>query len=556
MATSDKPIVDVCTACNTAALRQARKNLSSNLSALDMKDEHLPALPQDLEFVYARDGFLSARASDGWISGCSLPHRAAQAMCAKLRPNGILLCLLAPNHAGQIRAVLEKLTHEQALLVIIPQASTLHLILHCDDFGTELRSGRLWLVWGDDWTGQMEQIFTVQSGLVTPTQFIRLTTCDEATAQPLIAGAREVFSRVNADRAQRIAALRASYSPTKAVNGPLLVAGPMRFALWDDAPACLVQALSQTDDLELHIQDTGLPTSCSTLALAEKAVGCSAMVCADLFRSDMPGVIPDPMPWITWVTTPRLAPPVVDAPRDRLLLADPAWIELARSVGWERSRLSTACWPVVDLPEASADSPHLALLSDVRGLEAPAELEDYSSHRVLWETLRHEIQQNPFCIRTDIQAFLNDWMHKVGIADDHFPRQRFIHELILPAYAISLARLLHHAGVPLRVYGRGWTQLEHLDVQACPIDTRAQLQQAVAHSTALVHPHPCGQAHPVHGFSRPVLGPAFSPRDFLIQAKQLLESGSKPAVDEHPLNGERIRRVLREAWGVHPARAD
>ena len=56
----------------------------------------------------------------------------------------------------------------------------------------------------------------------------------------------------------------------------------------------------------------------------------------------------------------------------------------------------------------------------------------------------------------DPGAYLEERRRACEVAGENFDRQLFLGQLIFPCYARSIARLLLAAGLPLRLYGRGW----------------------------------------------------------------------------------------------------
>src|SRR6202035_5470454 len=108
-------------------------------------------VPAGVDWVYARDGSLTARDSTGWVSGCSLPLRAAQAMLQQLTVTGVVACFLSPVHGAQVRAALDKLDASQAVIALMPEMRDLRIALGCFDFSDDIQRHRLWFAWGENW---------------------------------------------------------------------------------------------------------------------------------------------------------------------------------------------------------------------------------------------------------------------------------------------------------------------------------------------------------------------------------------------------------------------
>ncbi len=122
----------------TAADRLAAANFRANMTAFSSIQpewaDRLGGGPLDVEWIFARDGSLTARTSGGWWSGCSVPLLAGRELLKLLELKGNVGCFLQPGHAGQIRACFEKLKLAQGIIAVVPDVESLRMILHCDDF--------------------------------------------------------------------------------------------------------------------------------------------------------------------------------------------------------------------------------------------------------------------------------------------------------------------------------------------------------------------------------------------------------------------------------------
>src|SRR5690349_18616587 len=131
-------------------------NREANRAALAMSQRWVVDAASDFDeaatWLFGRDGFLTAQDLLGrWWAGCSLPKRAGVAMLKRLELRGVVGCLLAPTHAGQVAAALERIAPEQAIVVIQPELSDLRVLMACCDFSEDIRRNRLWLAAGPDW---------------------------------------------------------------------------------------------------------------------------------------------------------------------------------------------------------------------------------------------------------------------------------------------------------------------------------------------------------------------------------------------------------------------
>src|SRR5205807_9778189 len=111
---------------------------------------------------------------------------------------------LSPLHAAQLRVALDRLERSQAIVAIIPDATTLWVVLHCEDFSQDIAAHRLWFAAGENWEAELERLFVDQPGLCTPSQFIRPILADPEAADRLIAPAQKIFSTEGSRRAEQI----------------------------------------------------------------------------------------------------------------------------------------------------------------------------------------------------------------------------------------------------------------------------------------------------------------------------------------------------------------
>jgi hypothetical protein len=333
---------------------------------------------------------------------------------------------------------------------------------------------------------------------------------------PIIRAAETIFNEVNAARAEQL-----NHVAHRGGDRQLVVAAS-GFRLWDDAGEALVRAMSS--DANVAILDPDDPAQSSSLALALAAQPCGAVVIPDRFRGDLPPVLPRDVRVVTWLTQPRLPAYNPEFPGDALLLADEDWTALAKSAGWPASSLGVAHWPSVDLP-APADAT-LALICDTAPLETPTKELELSSHHVLWEMIRSDVLADPFDLRNDVVGFIDRRRAKLGISDEGFNRDLFIARLIVPAYQQAIATRLLRAGLPLRIYGRGWDGLSphFANVHQGPIHTRDEFLRAAGSAAAVVYPFPLRQRHAIHALGRPIIGPASRESELLNDARRALTS--------------------------------
>ena len=517
----------------------AGANAAANLSCLSLTQprlaEALPDFPSDLRPVFARDGSLTVLDARGkWWQGCSVPHRAAEAMLSSLDAKGRVACVLSPTTAGQLRVVLCRSRPDQAVIAICPDPAALRVILACDDFSADVRSHRLWFAWGPDWAVELKRLFAERSGLATPAQFIRLPVTPADEVDLLVAAAQATFGEASAERCTRVAVARDTWRRPAAAESRLCVVAPSHFRLWDDAGSALAEALAAETDRTPGARvvrfDPDDPACSSALALLEVARTCSAIVAADSSRADLPGIVPDALPWVTWVTRATSIPPATSAgPRDAIVLADPAWRRHAANAGWPEGRVAVGGWPADPKarPPKTRSPSTLAVAADTRVIRMPAELDEFSSHQLLWDQIAAELATEPFVVRDGAVSYLEQRMKRHGVSADRFDASVFIENLILPAYAQGVVRALVASNVPVRVFGHGWDQIaEFQPVSAGPITSTADLAVIRDAASAVVDVSAFPGAHPLHRLALPIVrADGASRRRFIDRALRAL---SKP----------------------------
>lgn len=484
-----------------------------------------------IEWVFARDGSLTAMLPDGrWFGGCSLPRRAAEFMFRTLEVQGAVGCFLSPTHAAQLRTALNKLESGQAIVAIVPDPANLEIILHCEDFSQDIARHRLWFVTGDGWKQQLNTLFEDIRGLPTPSQFIRPIVADAEAMDGLIAPAQAAFSEAGASRIKKIRAIVEAKSRPASANRLCFIA-PSHFRLWEQAPEALSGALENCcgpgRKTSICRIDTDDPASASPLALAMVASECDAVVAANIFRAHAQGAVSPHVPWLTWVTAPRVRPPDKAAPHDRLLLADESWRKLAAEAGWTQEQVQIAAWPRqrITTPHQTSEGKFLAIVADTQLIEPPEQVTSYSSQLLLWEMIESELKSDPFLVTDDMHEYLASRQDKLQIADAGFDAALFIDRLIAPAYQQGIARMLIGRNLPVRLFGEGWDTIADLaQHHEGRVESREHFNQILSSAAAVVHSWPFQHAHPVDAIDRPVIRAMGRRREGLLRdARQALD---------------------------------
>lgn len=534
---SPAPVAPVTREADVVADAHWRANIAALTATQPVLIPLLTEAAVDVTWLYARDGALTAMDGGAWWSGCSVPAAAARAMLKSLGGSGTVAGFLRPPSAAAVRVALDRLRANQAMIVLVPDPAAAWVLLHCENFAADMRAHRLWLAVGADWETQLAGLLRDNEGLPTPTQFVRLTDGNEELAEAMIAPAQRIFGEITQHRTAAIGQLQEiAATPTSRCA---CVIAPTHFRLWDDAGQTLARLAGELGWRHVDADD---PACASPLAMARAASGCAAVILPNTGRADLPNVIAESTPWITWVTGRRVPAFAGAGSHDVLLVAAPAWRDAALAAGWPALRVHVATWPHQELP-ATTQGP-LLICADLRPLDPPKEVVEMSSHRLLWDAIADELSRDPFVLGPSIVDYLHARMKRLNIAE--LDQRRFIDELIAPAYARGLADLLRREGLPLRLAGEGWDRVEMLKLFAIgPVTSREGFRDIVASSAALVHAWPTVHDHPIEHAGRPVVHPCGGRDAFLRDARAALAGKLlMPAPSAPPLTSDLLARLI------------
>jgi hypothetical protein len=479
----------------TATDRLAAGNLRANLAVMGPEwVEIVGAEPVDVEWVFGRDGYLTARISGSWWSGCSVPLRTGRELLKLLELKGSVGCFLHPTHAGQIRACFEKLRAGQAIIAVVPDVESLRMILRCDDFSREIGASRLFFVSGKDWAEQLGRLFERYPGMPLPQQFVRTALLEDADMNLLTEDAQAVISRETTRRSERLPGVLAR-AEKRERNGRVLVLAGSQFNLGDLSNVALRAALlSDGGDSSFVAFDPDHPLTASPLALAEAAAEADAVVAADVFRSDLPGIVSPRTAWITWVTSGRIISPMNLGSDDALMLADARWLEPAMKAGWTAERVGIAGWPRI----AAANSGTMGavgVFADTCAIAVPQRVKDFSSQVLLWEMIEDELSNDPLSLGEDARKYLQARMERFNIADEGFDRNLFMERLIVPGYQQGICRLVMRHGISVNLFGSGWGDIvEFKDCAMGAIGSAGKLELSVFKCQVVLDVFPEGRA--------------------------------------------------------------
>ena len=175
---------------DTQAAREAAAAFTANSEALTAAGSPVAGqlrFPDDLEFVYSRDGVITARVlGEAWLNGCSVPRALADAHLASMDVTGQVACLLDPTFASHLAVGLEKLGERRVMIAIIPELRAMSEMLSCHDFSAAIATRRLIVLSGDHWPDQFAGVFESMPGLPLPTQLVRLRQCSPSVNRLMI----------------------------------------------------------------------------------------------------------------------------------------------------------------------------------------------------------------------------------------------------------------------------------------------------------------------------------------------------------------------------------
>jgi hypothetical protein len=544
----------------TAAERQAISNWANNLTVLRANQptvaEMLEQVQLDLQWTFARDGSLTAMNQSGkWWGGCSVPLLAGRSILKTLETAQTGSCLLAPAHAGLVRAAREKMGTSPVLVVVQPDLEIVRVILSSHDFTDQIIRHRLWLVCGSVWSAELRQLFDAHPGLATPTRFIRTKWTGDDVITPMIATAQEMFSTVLGERSQKLSSLQADPAPANDLRQILLIGGS-EFRLWDDAPMVLQQQLTahqKSSELTIHRFDTDDALNGSPLALLHAARKCGSVISANICRADCNQLIAADVPWLTWITQPAVPTFETAGPRDALVLTDANWRAIARKAGWPENRVRVCDWPHRAgpcRPGPGRHAPALSFICDTQNIEIPLAVKSYSSHRLLWELIEEELHSDPLVVEK-IDTYLTDRASQLNISLEVLDRRSFIERLIVPAYQQGLARMMIAEGLSIALHGSGWGDLPEFNAQARgSISSADELESIIGASAGLVYCWPERWAHAMDAMDKPIVHRSGRDRSQLIRTARRVLSGGVRKAPTTSNSDQQLGKSILEMLGV------
>ncbi|MFT3786847.1 MAG: hypothetical protein QM770_11890 [Tepidisphaeraceae bacterium] len=134
-------------------------------------------------------------------------------------------------------------------------------------------------------------------------------------------------------------------------------------------------------------------------------------------------------------------------------------------------------------------------------------IDEFSSHRLLWERVERELTADPFAPRGTVSDYLSRLEKAHGIEASTLPVDLVVRKLIEPLLARRVAIELQNRGVPIALYGSGWNDIDGMprDAWRGPIRSRLEWDLALRASRAILDVWPATKAHRCRFVGRPVI---------------------------------------------------
>ncbi len=506
------------------AARRAQRNYAECLAALRQSQpdvaRQLPPAPPGVEWLFGRDGALSAKEPGGdWLGRCSLPMRVARELLADMAATGRVSVLLYPTHAAQIRFALDQITSQQALIALMESPFDAACALACEAFAVEIGAGRLYFAVGPEWAEQVAQLLSARPGLPMPQQCLRTSLLSAETSRQMVDAMSRIVDAASRQASELVQRLRIEFRWQP--HGPVLVLAGSAYRTWDFGTPSLEAILRSQASVPCTFLDIDRPDCASAAALLGAMSGHRAVLAAELTRADLPQVLPTDMPVVTWLLHGR-APAARDVgSRDKLIVATDELHRQARQGGWSEDRLLLAG---VALPRPASLEPRVGIVADRVEVNPAKQKFQLSSHRLLYEAIGDALLRDPLSLGCSASDYLALQAAELGLKPDTLDSYLFVERLILPAYARGIARLLHSQGVPICLIGAGWeADAELRSSHAGNPLSRAELLEAAGSCAVLADIWPIEFPPPVALFGRPVLATAgLSPQQLGDMARRLI----------------------------------
>lgn len=501
-----------------APVRNAEEVWAGNVAALREVQPGVVVerLPGGWSACWGRDGTGTFRDGEGrWWKGCSVPRAASVAMLESLSGSAPVAVYLQPMHPAGVVEALRILGAEQVLIALLESEEELGLFLGCVDFSGAIRAHRLLFATSVEGRGGLAEVLAANADMPTPGLFVRTSHLTDEVVTGLIEGCQAVFGREHERRTVRVNELSGRVVAREWPARRVVVGRRGRFEVWNDGADVLAGVMGGVEGVEVVTWVMDDPLRASPVHLLGLAVEADGMVGCDFYRPDAQGILPGDFRLVTWATCGRIASYSDAGEGDLLLVADSELRGLARARGWPEEKVVMAGRPV-RVPGGVAGEPgHVAMIGETKEIKIPAVIEDYSSHRLLWERVEAELRGNALRVGQDVEGYVTKIQEEMSISGDGFPMELIVSALVVPLWRQQVVRMLVAAGVGVKTYGRGWDSVQDLRATwGGEIGSQGELFAAVDGARLLLAPEPGVRAHPVDFAGRPVVRAGGDPGTF------------------------------------------
>jgi len=418
---------------------------------------------------------------------------AANCIAKSLEITAQVSCLLDPQHAQMIRAVLEKLEDSKSLIVVIPDDLTSRIILGCADFSGPIGSHKMILVHGYDWAKQLDRLFDLRPGLPLPSQFVKLNALGGARFEELKSLAEKSLSNAATRRNHVTSLVRSQAEQPGNRQQSMCILGRSAWNIFDDA-ACHLLNLGIADN-SVSVIDLADPVQTSTLALLTACQNADVLVAADWYRADQPGVIPERIAMITFASKLRVAQ-FDPTTRNRLIAADCEIARCAIQSGWPAACVQIACEAPLTHQASEYHPKQVILMFDLPDLAPPKAISEVSTRKLVWDRVREEISADPFAARGAPVTYLTKLFGKLNVTAEPEVIDVMLNRLVHPQLAIATAAKLQDRVKNFSIRGRGWDRVEGVAaVWKGAIQTTANFVAATERASVLLDVWPGLASH-------------------------------------------------------------
>lgn len=365
------------------------------------------ALPSDARMVQARDGRATVVWTDGagrtrWLGGTTMPDIRADGLLERFDAGMGNVALIGMGQGSLVRALLDRLSPVQAVIVVSESAADAALVLRVHDFADAIRAGRLLLFVGQSAWEDLSAYLLDHDGYLASERLLNwpwFTPSDVSQATERLSRLSAALARFRADQRQALLhAHRSSLQPSAALplrDHPAATDSrrPVRLAVYcphgDGIAATCARSLARaatTLDPEASAALSDHPSRRHPIVAARSLAGLRPdwIVVVDAPREALPATTWAEARVAVWLTDSAL---VCEesirrlSPRDRLIVPDEAGRQAALRLGVPADGVRRV--PPGGDPQAvvTATPPFVNLDAAVAGLR-------FASQQAVWEAAK------------------------------------------------------------------------------------------------------------------------------------------------------------------------